>query len=91
MPVGAAGAEVVQQAGVAEGGDVRAIGEFACLPGVQGQGDGAVGEREDVSGEAGGELLGGDGLAAFGPGGVGGEDGAVHGHPVEREGAAQFG
>ena len=48
MPGVAVGAEVVQESGVAEGGDVRAVGEFAGLPGVQGQGDGAVGERQAV-------------------------------------------
>lgn len=58
---------------------------------MQRQRHGLVGKGEDVPGEARGEPLGGYGLAALGPGGVGGDGGAVHRHPVEREGAAQFG
>lgn len=90
MPGAAVQSEVVQQAGVEEGPDVGAVQELAGLPGVQGQGGGAGGEREPF-GEAGGELFRGDVTALFGPGGVGGQDGGVDGDPVEGESAVEFG
>ena len=62
----------------------------ACQ-GCSGSGTVSVGQSETGTGEACGELLGRDGAAALGPGGVGGEDGAVDGHPVQREGATQLG
>ena len=86
----AVGAQVVQESGVEEGGDGGALREVAGLPGVQGQRDGTGraigGRREPVR-----QLCGGDGAAAFRPGRVGGQDGGVDGHPVQREGAVQLG
>ncbi len=90
VPGGAVGAEVVEEAAVEEGADVGTVAEFAGLPGVEGQGHGAGGNRESLR-EAVGELFGGDGPALFGPGGVGGQEGGVDGEPVEGEGAVQFG
>ncbi len=83
-------AQVVQEPGVAEGGDGGALEQVAGLPGVQGKGGRAVGQREP-GGEPAEEPGGGDGAAAFGPGGVGGEGGGFDGEPVQGEGAVQFG
>lgn len=82
--------EIVEQAGVEERAYGGAVRQLACLPGVERQWHGVIGEGQ-VSGETGGELLRVDGAALLGPGRVGGEHGPVDGHPVEGEGAAQFG
>lgn len=70
----------------------RAVDDLAGLPGVERQGHGAGGEPpgEFRSGEGRQQVLGGDRAAAFGPGGVGGQQRAVHGQPVQDEGPARF-
>ncbi len=90
VPGLAVGADVVQESGIAEGGDGGALEQVAGLPGVQGKGGGAVGQRESW-GDPAEEPGGGHRAAAFGPGGVGGEDGGGDGEPVQREGAVEFG
>ena len=63
-------AEVVQQPRVEEFGDFGAVHELAGLPGVQWQYGPVFGQGEAGPGEAGDEMLRGDGAAAFRPGGV---------------------
>lgn len=92
VPGGAMSAEVAQQTGFEQSRGLRAVPGLADLPGVQGQGRVAVGQRERQCGadELCGELLGADGAPALGPGGVRGEYGVGHREPVQREGAAQL-
>ncbi len=90
VPGGAVGAEVAEQTGLEQGRDLRAVAGLADLPGVQREGRVAVGQRQCGADELRGELLGADGAAALGPGGVRGEYGGGHRQPVQREGAAQL-
>lgn len=90
VPALAVRAEVVQQAGVGEGGDFGPHRQFACLPGVERDRRGVCGDAKAL-GVAGHEFRGRDRAAVVGPGRVGGQDGPVDGHPVEREGAVRLG
>lgn len=90
VPALAVRAEVVQQAGVGEGGDFGPHRQFAGLPGVERDRRGVRGDAQAV-GVAGHEFRGGDRPAVVGPRRVGGQDGPVDGHPVEREGAVRLG
>ncbi len=83
-------AQVVQESRVAEGGDAGALEEFAGLPGMQGKGGGVVGQRK-TGGEPAEELRRGDGAAALGPCGFGGECGGIDREPVQGKGAVEFG
>lgn len=58
---------------------------------MQREGRAAVGQVKVEAGQASGELGGGDGTAAFGPGRVGGKDRGVDSEPVQGKGAAQLG
>ncbi len=83
--------EVAQQPRVEECGDGGAVADLVGLPWVERQRGALRGQFEAGAGQPGGETGGGDGPAALRPGGVGGEYGPVDGHPVQGEGAAQFG
>lgn len=83
VPRRAVRAEVAEETGVEEGGYFTAVPGLAQLPGVQRQGRPAFGQRQLGTGQAGGQQWGGDRAAAFGPGGVGSEDGGSDGEPVQ--------
>jgi hypothetical protein len=81
----------MEEAAVEQGGDRFAVPQLAGLPRVQREGGTALGQREVGFGEAPGEVVGGDGTAALGPGRVGYEKGGSDNHPVQGKGAAQLG
>ncbi len=83
-------AQVVQKSRVMEGGDGGALEQVAGLPGVQGKGGGAVGQREP-GGESAEELWGGHGAAALGPGRFAREGRGFDREPVQGEGTVEFG
>src|SRR5690349_19501466 len=90
VPGGALGAQVPEQSGVEKRGGLGAELYLAELPRVQRQGRVSVGQCQGGAGEAPGELRGGDGATAFGPGRVGGEKRGIDREPVQEEGATQF-
>ncbi len=90
-PGSAVSAEVTEQSRVQQGSRLRMVPDLARLPGVQGQKDVPVRQRQAGTGQACGEPGGGDRAAALGPGGVGGEYGGSDSHPVQGEGTAQLG
>ncbi|MGX1314913.1 hypothetical protein RKD24_005032 [Streptomyces calvus] len=84
-------AEVAEQPGVQQGGELGAVADLAELPGVYGKGHEPVRQGQFGSGEPCREQGRGDSASALRPGGVGGEQGGSDSHPVQGEGTAQLG
>lgn len=90
VPAFAVRSQVVEESGVEQGGHFGTVPEFTGLPGVERNRCGVVGEAQPL-GVGGDQLRGRHRTASVGPGGFGGQDGPVDGHPVQREGAVRLG